>query len=115
MLNYALFLNLTQDIRVKDKKLYASLEILSKALQELPDVDNGNIFCGTGGALIRFNRSFKRVNTISVSVASGSTAYYSSYEFNHSTENPREFRCYVYDAAGAAQASYISWLAFGLT
>lgn len=115
MLNYALFLSLIQDVRNKDKKLYAALDELAKTNLAIPDLDSGNIYCPIGGATVKFNKAFKKVDSIILSVASGNYAYYASHTFNYDSTNATEFIVYTYDALGNPVASQISWIAFGVT
>lgn len=114
MLNASLVIDLISPLRQKEPKLYQALEQIANNLLLVPDIDTGNNYATVDGQRVTFNRRFKKVTSIQVSVASSDKAYYPSHTFNYAAENPQTFTVYIFDAAGNPVAAAFSWVAYGV-
>lgn len=114
MLNYSLFLNLIQSIKVKDNKLYAALEEIAKSLLALPDIDYGKAYCSafdSEGTKVKFNRAFKEVDAVTIIPLSKFAIFPTSMLF--AEQNITYLNIFLHDLAGNRVSNDVYWVAYG--
>lgn len=81
------------------------------------EVDSGGpidiLATDVGGTVIEFSKAFKRVESINVTILS-TTIKSVIYDFDHSEENPTEFKALAFDINGNRVDATISWIARGI-
>lgn len=98
-------------------KALTEISNLTVDLSVRRDTDGGNVDAlstDVAGTVATFNKVFKSVDSITVSVQSVSTLYTAIYIFDYSTLNPTTFKVMAFDQAGTRVTQVVSWKARGI-
>lgn len=79
-------------------------------------IDSGEVQANAGdtnGTQVNFNKSFKDIRSITVSLKQAQFNYIVTYDFQD-VPNPTGFKVYVWDAAGNRQSALVTWIARGV-
>lgn len=79
-------------------------------------IDSGEIQANAGdtnGTQVNFNKTFKDIRAITVSLKQAQFNYIVTYDFQD-IPNPTGFKVYVWDSAGNRKSALVTWIARGV-
>lgn len=78
-------------------------------------VDSGNVeITATGGTVVTFNKTFKDIDSITLTVLDNTVPITAMYDFVDAP-NPTDFTIYIFDSAGVETSGFtVSWKARGI-